>query len=91
MYARKSMPRSLANVYTAVMQRRRASARHFETATCQLREKILTEKHRSYRIAGGLACDWQQKQDKLFGTKSEEFKATQGSRASGEDDGYANK
>jgi hypothetical protein len=35
------------------MQRRRASSRRFKIGTCQLREKTLTEKHRSSRITGG--------------------------------------
>jgi hypothetical protein len=35
------------------MQRRRSNFRLFKTGTCQLREKTLTEEHRSSRIAGG--------------------------------------
>jgi hypothetical protein len=36
------------------MQRRRASSRRYKTGTCKLREKNLTTKHRSPKLAG----DW---------------------------------
>jgi hypothetical protein len=39
------------------MQRRRASFRRLKMGTCQLREKTLTEKHRSSRITGGWRRD----------------------------------
>jgi hypothetical protein len=44
---------SLTHAYsTDVMQMRRASLRHFKMVTCLLREKTLSEKHRSSAIAG---------------------------------------
>jgi hypothetical protein len=52
-YACLSTPWSLGNLYTAKPCQGRESFRRFKMGTCQLREKTLTEKHRSSRIAGG--------------------------------------